>query len=143
MATSVNTSSSTRWNTPAGFLRFTVVGALCFGSSILLVWTLTDIVGLHYLVSTAIATMVGNVFGWLLNRSWTYSARRPRSAGEFVRYAAINLAGMAMSLSGVALLVNWASIHYVTACAVVAIAMTIVNFQLHGRVSLRMSRDDA
>lgn len=135
--------SPNRWNTARGFLRFAVVGALCFGSGMLLVWWLTEVVGLHYLVSTAIASVVTNIVGWLLNRSWTYSARQPRTVREFFRYAAINLGGMAISLAAVALLVNWASMYYVLACGVVAIVMAIVNFQLHGRVTMRMPRNNA
>lgn len=123
------------------FVRFVLVGGLCFVSGMMVVYGLTDGLGWHYLLSTAAAMGVANVLGWLLNRSWTYRSAQPRSTAEFLRYVLVNLAGMGASLAMVGLLVSRWQLHYVLACALVAIAMALLNFQLHGRVSLRLTRD--
>lgn len=123
------------------FVRFALVGGLCFLSGMLLVYGLTDGLGWHYLLSTATAMFAANAMGWLLNRSWTYRSRRRRSTTEFLRYGLVNVAGMSASLLMVDLLVSRLQLHYVLACALVAIAMALVNFQLQGRYSLRLGRD--
>lgn len=124
------------------FLRFGLVGGLCFVVGMLGVWLLTEHLGLHYLLSTAVAMMSANVLGWLLNRSWTYELQRRRSLPEFMRYALINALAAGASLALLGLLVAVAGMHYLLACALVAIAMAIVNFQLHGRWSLRVRQGD-
>lgn len=127
----------------AAFMRFGLVGGLCFGAGMLGVWLLTEGLGWHYLVSTVLAMLGANVLGWLLNRSWTYELRQRRSLSEFVRYASVNLFAAALSLALLALLVSGAGLHYLAACALVALAMAALNFQLHGRWSLKARRDDA
>lgn len=127
----------------AAFLRFGLVGGLCFVVGMLGVWLLTEQLGLHYLLSTALAMLSTNVLGWLLNRSWTYELERRRSLPEFVRYVLINALAAGVSLALLGLLVATAGMHYLVACALVAMAMAVVNFQLHGRWSLRVRQDDA
>lgn len=125
------------------FVRFGIVGGLCFVTGMAGVWLLTEGLGWHYLLSTLLAMLAANGLGWLLNRSWTYALQRRRTLPEFLRYLAVNLAGMGLSLALLALLVSTFGLHYLAACALVAIGMSLLNFQLHGRWSLRVHRDDA
>lgn len=125
----------------AAFARFVLVGGLCFVAGMALVVALTDGLGWHYLVSTATAMVAANVLGWLLNRSWTYALQRRHTLAEFIRYAIVNGAGMGVSLALVALLVRL-GLHYLPACALVSVLMALVNFQAHGRWSLRAGRND-
>ena len=127
----------------SAFLRFGLVGGLCFGVGMLGVWLLTERLGWHYLVSTVLAMLGANVLGWLLNRSWTYERRRRRTLAEFLRYAGVNLLAAGVSLALLALLVSAAGLHYLLACALVALTMAVLNFQLHGRWSLKAGPDDA
>ncbi len=135
-------TSHRHWNDTRGFARFVVVGGTCFLAGMAVVWLLTERAGWHYLVSTAAATLAANALGWLFNRSWTYRVHRARGTAEFVRYLGVNLAGMAVSLGAVAVLVDGLAMPYLAACALVAILMALVNFQLHGRVSLRAGAAD-
>ncbi len=124
------------------FVRFGLVGGLCFGVGMLGVWLLTDGLGWHYLLSTMLAMLAANVLGWLLNRTWTYDVQASRSLAEFVRYAGVNVLAAGLSLALLALLVSAAGVHYLVACALVALTMAALNFQLHGRWSLKARRDD-
>ncbi len=126
----------------AALLRFGAVGGLCFAVGMIGVYALTEGLGWHYLLSTLLAMLGANVLGWLLNRSWTYRLRRRRSLAEFIRYATLNALAAALSLGLVALLVSGAGLHYLLACALVAVAMALLNFQLHGRWSLRVRAGD-
>lgn len=141
MVSAVTTPAVDPLRSRTAFVRFVLVGGLCFVSGMALVVALTDGLGWHYLLSTAAAMVAANVLGWWLNRSWTYALRRRRTLAEFLRYALVNAAGMAMSLALVALLVRlgW---HYLPACAAVSVLMAVVNFQAHGRVSLRVRQGD-
>ena len=81
------------------FVRFALVGGFCFLSGLAGVYLLTDGLGWHYLLSTAVSVIGANVLGWLLNRSWTFELRTRRSPREFLRYALVNACGMGVSLA--------------------------------------------
>lgn len=121
------------------FLRFGVVGGLCFACGLLLVYVLTDLLQWHYLASTPVALVIVNLVGWALNRSWTFRVGRQRSLREFTRYLLVNLAAMAITTAAMALAVSVLGLHYLLACALVAGGMTIVNFVAHRLWSLAPS----
>lgn len=125
------------------FVRFAVVGTLCFVTGLVGVYLLTELLRWHYLVSTTVAVIAANVLGWLLNRAWTFELRTRRSLPEFLRYGFVNACAMAVSLTLVGVLVSGLGVHYLVACALVALAMAVVNFHIHGRWSLLSRRHGA
>jgi putative flippase GtrA len=119
------------------FLRFGFVGGLCFALSMLCIWLFTEGLGWHYLLSTVAAMLITNLFGWLINREWTFRVQHRRSPIEFARYVGVNLLAAGLSLGLLSLLVSGAGLHYLLACALVAASMAVLNFRLHGRWSLK------
>lgn len=119
------------------FLRFAIVGGLCFAAGLASVWLLTEQLHWHYLVSAAVSMLAVNLLGWLLNRRWTFRLHAERSWQEFARYVLVNTAGFGVTLLLMALLVSGVGLNYLLACAVVGIVMAFVNFVAHGRWSLR------
>lgn len=125
----------------AAFVRFVVVGSLCFALALTGVYLLTEFAHWHYLLSTLTSIVCANVLGWLINRSWTYELDTRRSSREFLRYALVNVLGMAFSMGLLAGLVSGLGMHYLLACVVVAITMAVINFNAHGRWSLQQRGD--
>lgn len=128
--------------TQAALVRFLVVGGLCFTSSMVALAVLTEVLGWHHLVSAALVMLGTNVAGWLFNRSWTFAVRRRRTVAEFTRYAFVNALAMFISLVLVGGLTA-IGLHYLAACALVALTMSVVNFHAHSRWSLRLENDSA
>ena len=54
------------------FVRFLVVGGLCYLLGLALLYVLTEHLGLHYLVSLVIAMLILSTIGWSMNRSWAF-----------------------------------------------------------------------
>lgn len=124
----------------AELLRFAVVGTVCFLSGIASLYLLTDVVGLHYLISMSISLLIVSLLGWLLNRAWTFKSRSLQVKAEIGRYVAVNLAGYGATLVLMALLVSGLGIHYLGASVVVAILMMLVNYLAHKNWSFGKSR---
>ncbi len=122
----------------AQFLRFGVVGLLCFIVGLASVYLLTDRLHLHYLLSMAISLMLLNSIGWLLNRHWTFGLRARRSWTELSRYLLVCCSGFALTLSLLELLVSVLGLHYLVASTCVALLMAVINFTVHRLWSLRV-----
>jgi len=113
------------------FVRFLVVGGLCYLLGLALLYFFTDQLGLHYLVSLVIAMFVLSVIGWKMNRSWAFRSTDPNYLAEARRYVAANLSVWLITVALIALLVSGFGINYLHASAVVAALMAIFNYLLH------------
>ena len=91
----------------------------------------TEKLGLHYLVSMAIALVLVNVLGWLLNRRWTFSPSGGSPLAEFSRYFFANISGFFLTMLLMGILVSWLAMNYLLASALIALAMMFVNFVIH------------
>ena len=83
------------------FIRFCVVGGANYivdvsTFNVLLLLVLRD----SPLIAKIIAASVATIFSWLVNRSWTFRARLAKRSlwSEFLRFALINVLGMAPAL---------------------------------------------
>ena len=115
----------------ARWRRFLLVGGLCFFTNLMVLYVGTELVGLHYLVSTFFSIFVTNTLGWVLNRKWTFASSSSNWLLEYGRYLTVSLSGFAFSLGLMTLLVSGAGVHYLLASASIAVGMTVVNFAAH------------
>ena len=84
-------------------LRFGVVGAIAFAIDYTVMLLLTEVVGLHYLLSSAAAFLVSVVFNYILSVSYVFEMDRSRSGGgQFAFFALMSAGGL-----GVNQLVMW------------------------------------
>ena len=85
----------------ARWIMFNAVGALGVLVQLAVLLTLTHVLGLHYLVATAIAVEIAVIhnFGW--HRVWTWSDRREELRGRtLVALARFHLSNGAISIVG-------------------------------------------
>lgn len=113
------------------FVRFSLVGAACYCAGIVFLYLGTEKLGLHYLVSMAIALVLVNILGWLLNRRWTFSPSGSSPLTEFCRYFVANISGFFLTMFLMAILVSWLGVNYLLASALIAAGMMFVNFFVH------------
>lgn len=121
------------------FARFVGSGAICFGLNAAVLYVGTDIAGLHYLVSMLLSIAIATIAGWVLNRRWTFGSGDPRRARELARYGLVAGSSMGASLALMVVLVSGLGMHPVFASCAIAIAMAVVNFVAHGRLTYRVA----
>ena len=119
------------------FVRFLIVGGLCYLLGLALLYVFTEHLGLHYLVSLVIAMLILSTIGWAMNRSWAFRSTDPKWLAEAQRYVAANLSAWLITLALMALLVSGLGVNYLHASAVVAALMAIFNYLLHRHWSFR------
>jgi putative flippase GtrA len=123
---------------PVRFAAFGVVGALCLGLNTLALWGLTSGLGLHYLLSTAVAFSAITPLGYLLNKVLTFRTRREHAPVELPRYFAAMAASFVANLVLMYLLVSVLGLWYLPASLLVAATLLVVNFLTSDRWSFRV-----
>ena len=79
-------------------LRYAVVGGIAFVVDYGTLWLLTEIAGCHYLVSAAVAFILGLTCNYLLSTRWVFGQGKIQSrAGEFAAFALIGVIGLGMN----------------------------------------------
>jgi putative flippase GtrA len=123
---------------PVRFAAFGMVGALCLGLNTLALWGLTSGLGLHYLLSTAVAFSAITPLGYMLNKVLTFRTRREHAPVELPRYFAAMAASFVANLVLMYLLVSVLGLWYLPASLLVAATLLVVNFLTSDRWSFRV-----
>lgn len=76
-------------------LRYAVVGGIAFIVDYGSLWLLTEFVGMHYLVSAAIAFILGLTCNYLISTAWVFGESKVKSRWlEFAAFAIIGVIGL-------------------------------------------------
>jgi putative flippase GtrA len=113
------------------FIKFFVVGGFCASLNILIIYILTGIFQLHYLVSIAVQTILVNSIGFYLNKRFTFKQNKNNLWKGLLKYHTVMLSSLIIVSILMYLLVDIFKIWYLFAFVVVTIIMTIVNFFSH------------
>lgn len=125
---------------PARFASFVLVGGVCLAANTLVLWLLTSVLGVHYLVSTVIAFFAITPLGFLLNKVLTFRTRREYAPIELPRYFTAMAASLAANLGLMYVLVTLLGVWYLAASLLVAVTLVVVNFLTSDRWSFRVRR---
>jgi putative flippase GtrA len=120
-------------------IRFTVSGLTCFTFDMLMLRWLTETMGVHYLVSAALAFLVAVSCHYLINRRWAFKGTERalvHGYAYFVTFAVINMSLMVASLS---LLVEVFHVPYLSGRIGIAGALGIINFIANSTITFKVS----
>jgi len=100
-------------------LRFGLVGLSGILVNMGLLYALTEVAGLYYLVSAAIAIELSIVNNFVLNDVWTFRStknlRFERNLRRFWSFQAVSMAGLAVNMGVLYLLADVAGVYYLAA----------------------------
>jgi putative flippase GtrA len=120
------------------FGRYLIVGGLAFVVDFGSLYLLTKFVGLHYLLSAAIAFLLGLVINYLLSRVWVFNRRTMDSVTmEFLVFAVIGVLGLGLNEAVIWFVVEKIHFHYLVAKAISAGLVLFWNFGARKMVLFR------
>ena len=122
------------------FLSYVMVGGACALLNLVVLWLLTSLLGLHYLVSTLISFFTVTPVGFWLQKIVTFRTPRSRAHIEWPRYFATMGSSLAANLVLMYILVSLAGLWYLTASVVVTVTLLTANFLLNDRWSFALRR---
>ena len=121
------------------FGRYLVVGGVAFVADFLALWGLVSLGGMHYLVATVLAFVLGVWINYLLSIRWVFAYRSVSlSSIEFSVFLLVGVIGLMASVGAMSLLVGQLGMHYLLAKAIATVLTLLINFT--GRKLLLFTR---
>lgn len=110
-------------------VRYVVAGGVAFTVDFVLLWLLTEHIGVHYLLSTVIAYSVGLGITYLLSVYWIFNERSTRNwVVELTIFALIGIIGLGLTSLSMWFLTDRLQIHYLLSKIVTTGVVFIWNF---------------
>ena len=110
------------------FFRYTFAGGTAFLVDFGLLFFLTDVCGLHYLVSATIALITGFIANYLICIFWIFQKSKYNRKQELLYFILIGLTGLALNNVLMFLFTDKIKFHYLVSKIVAAILVYLWNF---------------
>jgi putative flippase GtrA len=122
------------------FLTYAVMGGTCALLNLLVLWVLTSVLGVHYLVSTMISFFTLTPVGFWLQKLVTFRTPRAAAPVEWPRYFVTMGSSFAANVGLMYLLVSLLGLWYLAASVVVTLVLLAANFLVNDRWSFALRR---
>jgi putative flippase GtrA len=122
------------------FLTYALVGAACTVLNLGVLWLLTSVLGLHYLVSTMISFSTLTPVGFWLQKLVTFRTPHAAARVEWPRYFATMGSSFAANLALMYVLVSLLGLWYLGASLIVIVLLLATNFLFNDRWSFAPRR---
>ena len=110
------------------FLTYAVIGGSCALLNLAVLWLLTSVLDLHYLVSTLIAFLALTPVGFWLQKLVTFRTPLATAPFEWPRYFLTMGSSLAANLGLMYLLVSLLGVWYLAASIAVSLFFLVANF---------------
>ena len=117
------------------FVSYTVVGGVVTLLNLAVLWLLTSVAGLHYLVSALISFLTLTPLAFWLQKLITFRTPRERAPIEWPRYFLTMGTSLAANLTMMYVLVSLLGVWYLAASVVVTVLFLVGNFLVNARWS--------
>lgn len=112
------------------FLKFCLVGALCTLLNLIMIWLLTYKLNQHYIISATISFFTINLFGFIINRHYTFKAQAGART-QIAKYHIVMLGSFSGNLLLMTFLVELMRINILAASLCVTTVFLAINFLCH------------
>lgn len=118
--------------TDKGFIqlvRYFFVGGAAFAVDFGLLWVLTDVCGVHYLLSAILSFVAGLTVNYLLSVWWVFNVHALNSRlEEFAAFGLIGVLGLGLNEAMIWCATEIMGLHYLTSKIVSAVVVFFWNF---------------
>lgn len=73
---------------------------------------LTEVVGLWYIASNVISSLLGAIVSFTLGRNWAFKKTDVRKRGQIFRYAITSISSLILNTAGLYMMTEWGGLHY-------------------------------
>ncbi|MGI0480879.1 GtrA family protein [Geminocystis sp. CENA526] len=111
--------------------KFLGVGGFCAGLSLILMYGLTSLLQINYLISSVITIIITNFIGFALNKYYTFQTKKKLFWRELWKYYSVMLSSYIINLCAMFILVDLVNIWYLYANIILMIILTPLNYIFH------------
>lgn len=122
------------------FIVYVMAGGACAVLNLLVLWALTSVLGLNYLVAAMISFFALNPVGFWLQKLITFRTPRATVRTEWPRYFVTMASSFAANLGLMYLFVSLIGLWYLAASVLVSLLLLATNFLINDRWSFAAGR---
>ncbi len=116
-------------NTFIQLFRYTFVGGFAFIVDFSLLFILTELMGIHYLISAAIALTAGLIINYFLSILWVFDKRKMvNKSVEFTLFAVIGIVGLGLNELFIWVFTEFAGLYYLLSKIISTAIVYLWNF---------------
>jgi len=119
--------------------KFSIVGAIGAGINTGFLWVFTDVAGLFYLYSSAIAIEIAIILQFLMNDRWTFKEQKTTHVEQFIkRILKSNLwrsGGLAVNIGVLYFLTEYMNVYYLLSNIAGIICAFLLNYLFESRLT--------
>ncbi len=119
--------------------KFSIVGAIGAGINTFFLWVFTDVAGIFYLYSSAIAIEITIILQFLMNDRWTFKEQKTTHVEQFMkRILKSNLwrsGGLAVNIGILYFLTEYMNVYYLLSNIVGIICAFLLNYLFESRLT--------
>lgn len=111
------------------FFKYFIASGIAFIVDFSLLWILTDILKLYYILSATISFIIGLLTIYTISTKWVFSERKlENKTKEFIIFSLIGLVGVFINTLGIWLFTEKMHFHYLISKIVVTFFVFMWNF---------------
>lgn len=122
--------NNSKWN---NFFYYFVIAGFCSLIDLILLYILTEFLGILYLLSATISFIVVQILNYYVNKTFNFKNKSKHVSRQFSLFILINTVGLALSLGILALLVEVFGLWYILGRIISMLFAFNFNFFLHNR----------
>jgi len=115
--------------TKTQFTKFAIAGLIFAVVNILILYALTDFLGIYYILSSIIAFALGSTGNFLLNKKWTFKERmRHDLLAKYIKAMSVNISAVIITITLLFILTEYLNIHYLISQTIAMAVAFVANF---------------
>lgn len=116
-------------NTIIIFLRGTIASFVSFGLDFAVMVVLTELLNVHYLLSSALGFIFGTTLNYFISIKWVFPHRRVKARHlEYGAFIIIGIIGLGLNALFLFLLTDYIHIHYTVSRMIAGTSIFFLNF---------------
>jgi len=119
------------------FIRFFCIGGSCAILTLVLMYVLTTLLNVHYIISTIIVWFSTNFIGFYFNKKYTFKTHKSYFWRELYKYYGVMLSSCFLNVGLMYFFVSLLSIWYLLANVIVIGILFFYNFLMHKNWSFK------
>ena len=108
--------------------KFGIVGTIAFAIDYGIFTLLTQVINMHYLISSIISFSISVIFNYIMSVKWVFDITKKQTAKEFIIFILLSVVGLIINSIVLYILVEKAGIHELISKVIATIIVMIFNF---------------
>lgn len=112
--------------------KFFISGLVCAVINLSILYTLTELTGLYYLISAIIAVVISSTCNFVLNKTWTFKEDfENKFFEEYLKFGIVRVVVVGIGLVLLFLLTEYAHIYYIYSQIIAIAVVGTISFLAH------------